>query len=244
MLIGAYSFRPGLWPTVFTIVLLPLFLSLGFWQLERAGQKRVMHSGFIDRQAQEALLMNEKITPGAMDQYLWRKARANGRFDPARQILLDNQVVDGKPGYFVYTPLHLEAADQWILVNRGWIATGPDRNRVPEIGVTGEPVSLTGVLKPEPATGIVLREFPPEKMSEKIVRVQKLSLEELSAFLGRPLLPAVLRLDNNTEHGYLRNWTVPGSGEEKHLGYAFQWFCFAALLLILYIAVNLKKSKQ
>ena len=35
--------------------------------------------------------------------------------------------------------------------------------------------------------------------------------------------------------GLLRDWTEPGSGVEKHYGYAFQWFALSALIAILYV---------
>ncbi len=48
MRIGAFDFRPGLWPTVATLLLLPLMTGLGIWQLERASWKQGlvdMHEG-------------------------------------------------------------------------------------------------------------------------------------------------------------------------------------------------------
>ena len=35
-------FRPGLLPTLVVLTLLPLLLGLGFWQLQRAEDKRVL----------------------------------------------------------------------------------------------------------------------------------------------------------------------------------------------------------
>ena len=40
MRIASWEFNPSLWPTLATILVLPLFLSLGFWQLDRAEEKR------------------------------------------------------------------------------------------------------------------------------------------------------------------------------------------------------------
>ena len=37
MRFGNYKFSPGLWPTLATLLLLPLLTGLGIWQLERAG---------------------------------------------------------------------------------------------------------------------------------------------------------------------------------------------------------------
>ena len=43
-------FRPGLLPTLLVLMLLPVLLWLGFWQLERGEQKRDM----LERQAAQA----------------------------------------------------------------------------------------------------------------------------------------------------------------------------------------------
>ena len=39
MRIVFWDFAPSLWPTLAVLLILPLFLSLGFWQLDRAEQK-------------------------------------------------------------------------------------------------------------------------------------------------------------------------------------------------------------
>ena len=46
MRIANAEFRPGLWPSLITLVFLVLLLSLGFWQLERAKEKRALLAGF------------------------------------------------------------------------------------------------------------------------------------------------------------------------------------------------------
>ncbi|WP_277302707.1 SURF1 family cytochrome oxidase biogenesis protein, partial [Pseudomonas viridiflava] len=42
-------FAPGLWPTLIVLLLLPVLISLGFWQLERGEQKRSMLSQYNER---------------------------------------------------------------------------------------------------------------------------------------------------------------------------------------------------
>ena len=47
-----------------------------------------------------------------------------GQFDPAHEILLDNRVLNGKPGYQVVTPLKMDGTELYVLVDRGWVARG------------------------------------------------------------------------------------------------------------------------
>ena len=51
---------------------------------------------------------------------------------------------------------------------------------------------------------------------------------------AQELQAIVLQTDESSE-GLLRDWPQIASGVEKNLAYAFQWFCLAALQLLLYI---------
>jgi surfeit locus 1 family protein len=39
----------------------------------------------------------------------------------------------------------------------------------------------------------------------------------------------------------VQEWTLPGTGEEKHYGYAFQWFSFAIAVIIIYLIMGFKR---
>ncbi len=65
---------------------------------------------------------------------------------------------------------------------------------------------------------------------------QNLDLAEFRARTGLPLLTALsVRQAGPASGGLLRDWAQPGSGVEKHYGYAFQWFALSALIAILYV---------
>jgi len=54
-----------------------------------------------------------------------------GVFDDAHTILLDNRVMNGVAGYHVLSPLRIAGSELAILVNRGWLAAGRSRERIP-----------------------------------------------------------------------------------------------------------------
>ena len=56
------------------------------------------------------------------------------------------------------------------------------------------------------------------------------------------LYPYIIRLSPESNHGYIRNWQLQNSGENVHVGYAFQWFAFAATLFVIYFVMNIKKK--
>src|SRR5690606_12915045 len=107
-----YRFRPGLWPTLAVLLLLPLLLGLGFWQLDRAEQKRAWLAQLAAAAQQEAVNLNA-VQPDypAVAQ---RRVEARGRYDADRQLLLDNQIRAGRQGYLVLTPLRL-AGSEWAV---------------------------------------------------------------------------------------------------------------------------------
>jgi cytochrome oxidase assembly protein ShyY1 len=74
-------------------------------------------------------------------------------------------------------------------------------------------------------------------------RVQNLSLAELSEQSGLNLLPVVLMQTSHANDGLIRVWPEPSVDADKNLGYATQWFGFAAICLfaLLVFAWRLKR---
>ncbi|MEE8378841.1 MAG: SURF1 family protein [Gammaproteobacteria bacterium] len=244
MRIASWEFSPSLWPTLATLLVLPLFISLGFWQLDRAEQKRTLHHEFETRQAASEINLNkEDALRKKFDELQWRKVSIEGAFSRDNNVLLDNQVERGVAGYFIYTPFKLKEQDAWVLVNRGWVPAGTSRDNPPGIVAAGEVLRIFGSVKPPPKTGILLAQNVVERVGGGMVRVQKLELAGIEKALNLELLPYVVRMDPESSAGFTRSWKVPGSGEEKHLGYAFQWFAMATAIFVIYLVLNIKRAK-
>jgi surfeit locus 1 family protein len=240
---GHWQFSPRLWPTIAVMILLPVLVSLGFWQLDRAEQKRMIHGQFLSRQSVPFIDLNfEKERRTDKNAMLWRNVKARGTFDGNLTILLDNQVMHGEAGYYVFTLFRLDDENVRLLVNRGWLPAGNDRNNPPPVSTPDTGVEIIATAKDVPVTGMRLDNKSAETMTDKIIRVPNIELDQIAGLAGQKLLPYVLRLRPESDHGYLREWHDPGSGEERHLGYAFQWFALAATLLVIYLVVNLKKA--
>ena len=245
MRIGHWHFLPGLWPSIATITLFPILVSLGLWQLDRAAQKREMHADFLAHQSSAVVDLNrDKVIRNNKTEMIWRRVKATGYFLEDLQILLDNQVMNSQAGYFVYTPLQLVDENDLILVNRGWIPVGYDRNQLPALVKTEGVVTVSGVAKNVPVVGITLGKSIPEQIAPGIYRLLQLDLDQVSELVGKKVMSYIVRLDPGSAHGYVRQWNKPGTGEDKHLGYAFQWFAFAVTLLVIYFLVNLKKERE
>jgi surfeit locus 1 family protein len=239
MRIRSFQFNPGLWPTLATISILPILLVLGFWQLDRAEQKSVLQEIYLQRTIEVPVIDFKSAVD--VDSLLWRNTSLTGQFNHKYTFLLDNQVLNHRPGYYIFAVFELQNKIQ-VLVNRGWLAANPDRKITPEVDNPRNTVNINGVIKLVPATGILLAENTEEDLGENLFRLQQINVDDINAKHNLNLMPFVVRLDKSSVSGYIREWRQPGSGKEKHLGYAFQWFAMSAALLIIFLSVNLKKN--
>ena len=239
MRIGSIEFSPGRWPTVVTSVLLGILVSLGFWQLDRAEQKRVLLARYGEEQGRTILQLEADFKSAAGLNY--QDAVVVGHYDGSHQFLLDNRTHAGHAGYQVLTPFLIRDSGVAVLVNRGWMSLGKSRDRLPDVTVHEDRQRISGRLKIPPQKAFMLGEEEPRQRWPW--RIQQIRIESLSAELGRPLLPVVLLLDAEQPDGYVRQWRpLVGFGPERNVGYAVQWFGLAAALLIIYLAVNTRRT--
>jgi surfeit locus 1 family protein len=224
-------FRPGLWPTLAVLALLPLLLWLGFWQLDRAEQKRALLDGFAagDRPA-------VALRDGLASHSRYTRVRAAGRYRPDRQILIDNMTRDGVAGFYVLTPL--ETNDGTVLVNRGWIPKTFGVSELPDVTVSGESREVTGRLDRLPRAGLALETEPAPGWPRVL---QFPSRSEIEAETGLGLVEGMMLLDEGVPDGYARDWQPVEFGPDRHLGYAVQWFALSLTLVIIWIVVNWRK---
>lgn len=214
-------------------LLLPLFISLGFWQLRRADEVRAILQA-QEQKPQEAILQGENLSWAETDNR-YRRIQLSGEWDVTHQFLLDNQIHQQQAGYHVLTPLHIQGTDAAVLVNRGWIPAGRDRRQLPDVAMPQGSVQFIGQVEHFPAVGFKLAgaEIPTPGWPSV---VQVLAEKNLSERLGYRLLSYQVLFPAEASGGFVRDWK-PSSrlNPGKNLGYALQWFSFAALLVILYV---------
>lgn len=221
-------------PTVAYIVLMPLLISLGLWQLGRAEQKRL----FLAQQAQglaaPGVVDVAALTGADMQALRYKKVALTGHYDQNQQFLLDNQIHGGKVGYCVLTPFIIEGQKLAVLVNRGWLPLNQDRSVLPDVQFKQAPTQILGRINAFPAVGIKLAGAEiPTKTTPSVVQVVDNNV--LAKKLGYPLQPFQVELDKDQPEGYLRDWhTATVMLPEQHTAYAVQWFALAATLTFLF----------
>ena len=218
MRFGAFDFKPTLWPTVVTLLLLVLMTGLGLWQLERADWKQEL----VDTNEGRSRLSPIALRPGAeiSDEVQYRRVFARGYYDMEHQLLLDNKTYQGHAGYHVLTPLRLAESDAVVLVNRGWVPLGKSRAELPELpGTDGEGLGDATVKLP-PVKLFRLADVDEANAGWPRV-VQQVEMGELGQLLGVALEPLTLLLDKDDEFGFIRDWkAVYGVTVDKYRAYA------------------------
>lgn len=227
-------FAPRPIPTVLTFAAVAVFVALGNWQLGRAEQKRTLAADF----AAGGPAIDWRRLPADAPRY--QRVFLRGRYDAEHQFLLDNRSHESVAGVEVLTPLVLEDG-RAVLVNRGWQPWGATRRDLPAVAVGGEPRDVVGRIDELPRPGIWLKP-PPATGWPRLVQYPR--MEELSAALGRELAPRQVLLDPGVPDGYLRDWVVPGTTPDRHLGYALQWFAFAALAATIWLVLSFRRSGE
>ena len=235
------SFRPSPGLTIVVLVLLPIFLFLGWWQLQRAEEKRQLQAQY-DALAKDDPVSISRYQESA-EALRFHRVRARGVYEPRYQILLDNRVHQGQAGYHVLTPLRIEDSDMRVLVNRGWVPLGESRDRPPKIETPSETVEVTGVatLPSEVPLKLVA---PPAAGSWQLVWPY-LDIQSYRAATGYAVQPVVVLLDpQSPAGGFDRHWTRLDSGVAVHQGYAFQWFALAMALLAVYVYLGVRAARS
>ena len=235
MRLGAFAFTPRIVPTIGAAVAIALTLSLGRWQANRAQEEEA-------RQALLEARMNETpvLLTGAVESpepLVYRPVRAVGQWVAKGQIFIDNQILDGRAGFQVVTPLRLEGRKEAVLVNRGWVARSGDYPRAPAVAVPSGRIEVAGVATLPPKRVL---ELSADTVSGNVW--QNLSIERYRRQTGNPVLPIVILADRPAP-GLTAVRERPDAGIAKHREYALTWFALAATVLALWIVLNMRRVR-
>ena len=228
------SFRPSPAATVTLLLLAGLFASLGMWQTKRASEKLE-----LEQQYQAAGLV--PLQTALAKDLRFARIEVNGHYDPNRHVLLDNQIWQGRAGVHVFTPFHT-SDDTVILVNRGWLPLGADRQNLPEIPSPQDETVLRGILNSPPVPGLMMG--PADKLQQDLwpQLVTYMNLENISMSLDLPLEGRIVQLSAQEKDGFEgRDWKPVFLSSERHKAYAFQWFALTAASIILWLLGAFRK---
>lgn len=205
------------------LLLLPLLIMLGFWQLERAEEKQQLLAQW-ETGKQSVLKLSD---PGVIR---FSKITAAGQFDPQRWWLLDNRTRQGRVGYEVIGLFYPDYQAWAVLVNLGWVPADVDRSIYPQVKLPQGAVTISGYAT-EPSQPLMLDKTSWDRRWPQ--RLQRLDFAELQHQTGLELSPWVIRQSNPLLSDADLSWTPAVMPAEKHQAYALQWFAMAVALAAL-----------
>ena len=209
--------------TAFVIVMLPLLLSLGNWQVQRGALKRDLESQYLEKLTE----LPKPVSVDVMSQP-FQALKLNGRYQP-ETFLVDNQVSRGKTGYWVFQVFD-DASIGRVLINRGFIAS-TTRDRLPRIPMSDESVALVATVWPE--LGLIPAWGPQAWSDGWPKRIQRVNISRMA--VAAAAWPAELRLEAG-QPGVLEPAPFASRlSDDTHRGYAATWFGLAIALVLGYL---------
>jgi len=124
------------------------------------------------------------------------------------------------------------------------VPLGASREALPDVAVGAGERELSGVLDvlPEPGLRLGPAAAPGATGWPRLLLFP--TEADLESALGLELETRIVLLDADRPDGYERSWRpATGFGPERHLGYALQWFAFAAVTVVIFIALNLRRPE-
>lgn len=231
--------RPRAFAIVLTLAGVALFLALAAWQFRRAHEKEALFDAFAQAATQAPMTLADARREASAGRY--PPVRVEGRFDPRRQYLLDNQVRDGRAGVMVYGVFEPAEGGPALLVNRGFLARdGGGALAVPPIGEGA--ATFTALYAPPPGAGLRMggNRLPLQPDWPKTVIY--IDLADIAADAGRPLDARVLLQQGPGEDRLVREWTPAVFPPVRHLGYAWTWLTFAAVAVVTFLILHWRRQ--
>ena len=82
--------------------------SLGMWQLGRGAEKMALQAAKTEKSNQTLLddrSLSESMDPVAQQGMMYRRIALKGQWLQDKTVYLDNRQMNGRPGFYVFTPL-------------------------------------------------------------------------------------------------------------------------------------------
>ncbi|MEZ7818853.1 MAG: surfeit locus 1 family protein [Candidatus Azotimanducaceae bacterium] len=225
------GFSPGWRMSIFTLLLTPLLLLLGNWQVDRGAEKRALETQYL------AQLAGLPAPPDAASLAIpFQTIRLTGRYQP-NYFLLDNQINNGQVGYWVIQ-VFLDELNGRFLLNRGFIAGSTDRGVSPSVTVPEGRLSLVATVWPDLGLIPILVDSAWSEGWPK--QVQRLEIDRMAKLADA--YPVELRLEAGQPGVLVAAPFAQGFSDAKHKGYALTWFGLSITLLLGFVLFGFKRS--
>jgi len=223
--------------TLFTLLLTPALIALGFWQLERAEQKRTLSEQYAFRAALPPITLGEavQLSEENLAELRDRRIAFIGTAVAQDYLLLDNRLHNGQFGYEVIALI--EAGGYRIPVNLGWLPGDPARRSLPAVTLPVVEQQWAGRVYAPKDSAYILGEQPPPDSLPAVIQSYEAAeyARALSDITAAPIPVFMVRVDSTHPAAWVADWPVINQTPEKHTAYAVQWFMMAAVLFCAFV---------
>ena len=224
--------------TLLTAAFVATCIGLGMWQLGRLGDVRAQNATTLERGSLPVADVERVLDEGAPEEIVYRRVRARGTFDAARDMRTRSSAYRGLSGHRIVSALRLEDGSG-ILVDRGWAPLGTEPE---EVAPPPGEVIVTGVLVPSQERK---RFGPPEDEElDEIVRIDVDAVSRRFPFAIAPVYVQLVSLEPAAQTEHPIPVPIDRLDEGPHLSYAVQWFLFGAGALVGYAALFRRSRRQ
>jgi surfeit locus 1 family protein len=201
------------------VALAAVFVRLGFWQLDRLGERRQRNVAIRAVLSAPAMPFAELPRIGSA----MRQAVVVGVPDYANDFVLTGRSRDGSPGVHIFTPVRIRGNDTAVLVNRGWVYA-PDAATIDLPRWRESRATFRGYTVEIPAAATVV---PPKGRAMRM-----LNAPAIDSLLPYPFFRHYVVARDSMDERTPARLEDPDLGEGPHLSYAIQWFTFAIIALV------------
>lgn len=243
------AFRFRVIPFVVTVALVVLGVMLGNWQTRRAEEKLAIAAKLLERGKAEPVVFGRD---GGVDGHVrvdgvhptsieYRRVRVTGEWVSQWPLFLDNRPLNGRAGFILAMPFKIAGSDKHVLVLRGWLPRDAnDYARLPDYQTPNGTVTIEGVATL--SAGHVMQLGGAGELKPGM-RVQNLDVDSVAKASGLALAPFLVQQSGQGE-GLVREWPAPGTGVDKHRGYAFQWYALAAMAALFFVITGFRSGRK
>jgi cytochrome oxidase assembly protein ShyY1 len=215
------------------VAVVTTFVLLGAWQLQRLDERRLENAVGAARAGADPVDLELALDAAGADveSLEHRRVVVTGRFDTDHEALVRSQVLEGRAGFHVLTPLVL-ADGTAVVVNRGWVPLELDGVPVTEAPPPAGEVVVEGIVGLSRSRGSLGPVDPPGATT-----VSRIDLAHFASIVPARLAPVWVQLVEPASGLPVPIEPAAFDDDGPHLAYALQWLSFAAITVVGYGAL-------
>ncbi len=233
-------FKPLFVPTLFLIIVFPILIFLGTWQINRLIWKEDLIKFYQNQSSSDYLQLSKKKI--LSEDIEFRKVKLKGYFLNKKEIYISGKTYEGNIGFHVITPFKIKN-NEIILVNRGWVSENyrdPNKRR---FSLIYNKTEINGIIRYPQKKGYFVPDNEPKKGFWFTINPK-----EINKFLRlkNEVVVNQFYIDALKDEGKIKlpiGANINPNLRNQHLSYAITWYSLALVLIVIYILFHRSENR-